>query len=35
MNGKIAKHLKGEYMKFKIIVAYFLPSIVLTKTLIF
>ncbi len=27
MNEKIANHLKGEYMKFEIIVAYFLPGV--------
>ena len=27
VNGEIANHLKGEYMKFKIIVAYFLPGV--------
>ncbi len=27
VNGKIANYLKGEYMKFEIIVAYFLPDV--------
>ena len=27
VNGEIANHLKGEYMKFEIIVAYFLPGV--------